>query len=272
VLDDGTGTSGASTAAELKNYLGSNRGAVFMIDGVAVNAQALSGTKNTSALIGVTKDYGMTVQPNLAYDLQQNEAISMGSGTTRYVVSYPFWIRPTVNAKNAPWAGVTTSVLGWPSAVTITNTNGWQPQGFLDTSKLSGTQDESFALSPNDLQKLPAPKGAVITLGAAAQKDNQRIVVIGDTQIANDDFLNNSQENRTLVSNLIDWVAADPILVSIPRRVAGRNVFTFNSPDQIQVVQIVDIVLPPIAVAVFGFWWLQRRKRMTRRVFSKMTS
>lgn len=270
IFDDGEGNGGGTVSAELKNYLASKGNGVFFMDGVSVNMQALTGTANGSPLIELLDSYGMAIQPNLVFDLQSNEAISLGSGNMRYIVNYPYWIRPVINQENAPFlAAASNVVLGWASELNLADKEGWQPKPMLTTSKAAGTQEEPFVLSPDKIKDLPDPAGTAITVGAVAQKESQRLAAVADTQVASNDFLTNSAENRVFVSNLIDWVAADPILLLIPRRTAGRTVFTFTSPQQLQVVQWVNILAPPLVVTGFGFWWLNRRKRLARRVYEK---
>jgi ABC-type uncharacterized transport system involved in gliding motility auxiliary subunit len=267
VIDDGTGGEQATPSAELKNYLASNGGVMFFVDGVAVDTQSLTGTANASAFVDLLQEYGITLLPNLVYDLQQNEAITMGTAGTQFIVSYPFWIRPAIDQKNVPWAGVTSASLGWASSLTLNDIGGWQPKPMLLTSRASGTQTDTFNLSPNDLKKLPPSGNKSLIVGAVVEKAKQRIGAVADSQIASDEFLTNSQEDQTLVANLIDWAAADPILFNIPRRTAGRTVFRFASEDQVQTVQMANILIPPVVVTLLGFWWLRRRKKMTNRVY-----
>ena len=266
ILDDGTGGDQATPSAELKNFFNNNGGAVFFIDGVAVNQQSLTGTPNTSAFINLLPEFGLTLKPDLVFDMQRNEAITLGSGNSRYIVSYPFWLRAVADAANTPWAGAGGATLGWASSLTLNNLNGWQAKPLLTTSPVSGTQTETFTLSPNSLSSL-TPTGQKLVVAALTEKAKQRVAVVADTQVASDDFLSNSQENGVFVSNLIDWVAADPILLNIPRRTAGRTTFNFASPDQIQTVQIVNIIAPPLVVSLLGFWWLHRRKQLTKRIY-----
>jgi ABC-type uncharacterized transport system involved in gliding motility auxiliary subunit len=221
-------------------------------------------------LIDVVADYGMRLQPNLVYDFQLNESISMGSGNLRYIVSYPFWIRPLIDPKESPITlGGNNVVMGWASQVTLNPTNGWEPKGLLITSKNSNKQSGEFTLSPQAAESLAKPAGEEVVVGAYVEKENQRMALIGDTQIASDDFLQNAEENRIFVANIVDWVAADPILLAIPRRGSGRSAFTFENPGQVQMVQIANIVALPILVTMFGFWWLSQRRRLSRRVYAE---
>jgi len=159
-------------------------------------------------------------------------------------------------------------VLGWPSSIGIENREGFTIEPFLTSSQLSGTQTQEFNLRPDELQKLPKQKEAVKVLGAMVRKGDQKMVVVADTQILSDDFLANSGENQTLVGNLIDWTAADPILSQIPKRTESRNGFKFSTPTQVLSVQWVGVLMPPMLVASLGAWWLNRRKRLSRRVYS----
>lgn len=271
VLDDGSGKSG-TVSAKITDYLTNNGNGLFLIAGVNVDqqSQSLEAVPSTSSYLTILEPYGIRVNPDLVYDTQNSEAISMGQGNTRYVMNYPFWVKALLEQKNVPWkSGINSAVLGWPSSITINNKEGVSVKPLLSTSKEANTQTENFTIAPQNLKELPPPSGTVYTLGVTAEKGSQRLGMIGNTTFTTDDFLQNSQENGFLVANLIDWVTADPILMSIPQKSGGRTLFVFSSPRQIQIVQYGAIIAPAVIVMVFGFWWLNRRKRRTQRVYGK---
>jgi ABC-type uncharacterized transport system involved in gliding motility auxiliary subunit len=270
VVDGGGSSEYATAAAYLQNYLNNNGKAAFFIDGVSVTTQyGVAGIANDSVFNEQLDDFGLRVSNNLVYDLQLNEAVTLPSGNMRVIVSYPFWIRPLVNTEAASFAsGLTNVVLGWASQVSVSDKEGVRVTPLLSTGKAANSQDSNFTLDPQSLQGLAEPKGEAIVVGAVAEKgDTQRVVVVGDATIVSDDFLQNSAENQALVTNVVDWVAADPVLLSIPKRSGGRNVFVFDNPTQIQIVQWGTLLAPPLLVAGFGMWWLKRRRMLTQRVY-----
>lgn len=261
----------ATVAAQLEQYVNNNGNVAAFIDGVNVNqAAGLVAQPSQSAVPGVFASFGITVQENLVYDLQQNEQISLGQGVLRYIVPYPFWVRAQLNQETIPWSGASqNALLGWPSEVVVAAEQQTDFETLLATGPISGVQTEDFTVQPQETQELtPDEEQAAKVLGVIGQRgEGQRIVVIGDTHLLTDDFLQNTPENVSLVSNMVDWVAADEILASIPKRTAGRNTFAFTSAQQAQVAQYGSLIVPPVLVAGFGIFWLRRRKQLSYREY-----
>lgn len=268
VLDDGMAST-STTSALIKTYLKNNGNGSFFINGASVSQQTLSAEPSTSDFLSLLTDWGVTVNPNLVYDLRLNEAISLGEGSTRYILPYPYWIRAVVNQDNIPWrSGINSVVLGWASSLNTTEAEGRTVKPLLSTSQAAGVATEEMEIAPEQVKNLPKTAGDQFSMSALIEKGSQKIAVVGNTTVASDDFLGNSQENKVFVANMIDWAAADPLLASIPQRGGGRTVFMFDSPMQVMVVQYANILGPPIVVAVFGIWWLHRRRKRTRRVYA----
>ena len=267
VIDDGS-ESTSTAAAMIKSYFLNGGNGVVLANGVNIDQQSLAGTKSTSEFLTLLSDWGVSINQDLTYDLQLNEAIALGQGATRYILPYPFWIRALVNGDNVPWrSAVNSAVLGWPSSLTLGQKDGVTLKPLLATSTAANQLTEDFTIAPDQVKSLPPPSGQAYTLAALVEKGEQRLGVVGNTTLANDNFLENSRENGVFVANLIDWATADPILLAIPQKSGGRTVFTFTSPTQVQLVQYLNILVPPVIVMILGFWWLNRRKRLSLRVY-----
>jgi ABC-type uncharacterized transport system involved in gliding motility auxiliary subunit len=268
VIDDGSDSTSTS-AAVLKNYLNNNGNAVLFVNGVTISQQALTGSPSKSPYLNVLTDWGASVNQDLVYDLQMNEAISLGSGTSRYIMPYPFWIRSILNQNNLPWKSADNSVvLGWPSSLNVTQKDKVVIKPILTTSTSANVLTTDLNIAPDQTKSLAPPSGTQYPMAVIIEKDKQRLSLVANTMVAADDFLQNSKENGAFVANLIDWATADPILMSIPQKSGGRTVFLFKTPAQIQMVQYTAIIAPPALVAIIGFWWLNRRKRRTQRVYT----
>ncbi|MCC2099460.1 MAG: hypothetical protein KDJ29_21395, partial [Hyphomicrobiales bacterium] len=129
-------------------------------------------------------------------------------------------------------------------------------------------QEGSFTISPQEAAAIKQVDNQSVSLAVAGMINNQRVAVIGDADLLNDSFIQNAAENKSFVTNLIDWVAADPILSSIPQRESGRQVFTFVSPQQAQIVQWANIIVPPLVFIIAGVAWLKRRNKLANRTYT----
>lgn len=268
VVDDGSAVS-ASGSALLKSYLASGGNVAMFADGVNVEKRQLTTSVSKSKILDVLKDWGMTVNPNLVYDTQYNEAVTLGSGSVRYMLPYPFWMRAIVKKTDLGLpATLTNALVGWASTITVVPTEGVKLAPLLATGpKTGGVQEGKFTILPAEVQKLTGSSEQVV--GVVAMKQSQRLVVLADAEVVMDDFLQSAAENQILVANVVDWMVADPILNQIPKRGVSRNLFKFGSMLEVQVVQYGNIIGPAVVVAAMGGWWLWRRKKMTKRTWSK---
>lgn len=270
VLDDGTAKN-ASAEALVKAFVANNGNVIALIDGVTVNQQVLSTTASISDMKNVFSDLGVEVSADLAYDRQLSEAISLPMGNMRVIVQYPFWVKSIVNPEAVPFGSQITSVLlGWPSTLTIQAKEKITVKPLLLTSKASGRQKDNFTINPNspkDFEKLTY-ENQELPLGVVISKGEQRIAMIANRSWVSDQFLENSVDNQAFMANLTDWAVADPILASIPKRTATRNVFLFTSTNQALIVQYANLILPPCLIMLLGFLWLRRRRKLTLRQYT----
>jgi ABC-2 type transport system permease protein len=268
VIDDGQQET-ATAAGLIDEYIQKGGNVAAFMDSVTVDRQALSAQPSQSAVLATLKNWGITMNPGLVFDMQLNESVTMGQGSVRYIIPYPFWIRTLVQAGALPSShAVTNALLGWASELAADMSEEWTVRPLLKTSQAGGVEATATILNPQMLTGLPQPSGEKM-VGIAAERGQQRLVVISDSDLLSDEFLANTQENQILAANIIDWIAADPILNQIPRRADSRSLFTFTSASQAATVQYVNIGGPALFSAVFGGWWLWRRRRASSREYRK---
>ena len=265
VIDDGT-QENATAAAVLKQYVNDGGNVVALIEGVNVNQQTFTGTESVSQLPGVFADQGITVNKDIVFDKINNLPTQIQGQTP---VSYPFWILGLVNYQELPWKSrVDSLVMLHASSVTIDESKE-NIVPLVATTTDSGIQSTSFTLDPQESGDLLSDEeGVSKVVGAAIATDTNRIVVLGDANAIESQVLQYPPAgNFNFLANAIDWIAADEILSNIPRRDSSQNSFRFSSVNQLQIVQWVNVFAPPILVAVFGGYWLRRRKSLTNRKY-----
>jgi len=265
VIDDGGQESTA--AGVIKKYLDDGGKVLALLDGVNIEPQVLTATPSASKIPDFLKDYGIKVNSDLVYDLQLNETLTFGAGNVRYLAPYPFWLKALPNEKSdfAGLSGIKAVTLGWPSSIDVEEKEGVLYEKLLLTSKAAGRQEENFTIMPQAMETLTMPLNENLTLSVMAEKENEKLVVVADSQMASDQFVQNNPENLAFLVNTIDWLMLDPDIGLIPRKTAGQAVFEFKNPSQVAIVQYANILVPPVIVIVFALFWLSRRKRLTKR-------
>ncbi len=267
-IDDGNSESSAS--AGLKEYLAQGGKALILTNGVSIDQRSLSAQKSSSAMLSTFKDYGVTINSDLVYDLQLSEVLSFnGQGGQRYLAQYPYWLRALPAAKNFPPLATVKSIsLGWPSSLSLTAKSGIMQKKLLITGSNAGRVENNFDISPQSTSAL-TPNDKDVLLAVLIEKDDTRFVVVGSTSMVDDQFLTNNRDNVAFVSNIIDYLAVDKDLASIPSKSVGRAIFEFKSPNDIIFVQYGNLLIPPLIVVIFAVLYLRKRRSLTRRIYVK---
>lgn len=267
VIDDASQPSTAS--AMIKNYLDNGGKVLLLTNGVTINSQTLSVNKSTVNYPFIS-EWGITVNNDLTYDLQLAETLTFGQGNVQYLAPYPFWFRSLPqNTDFPPLATIKTVSLGWPSSIKINEVNGIKYKKLLTTSENANTTDSNFNISPESTRSLSTSSLKRVLLGVEAEKGDSRLVVIGNSNVVSDQFMQNNRDNVSFISNTVDWLAAEKDLAMIPSKSAGNAVLEFTSPTQIMIVQYSNLLLPSFAIVVFAIFYLRRRKQLTRRVYAQ---
>lgn len=268
VIDDGSQESTAS--AMIKNYLNQNGKVLLLANGVSVSPQTLTAAKSQSGITNILADYGANLNNDLVYDLQLSEVLGFeDQNGQRYLAQYPYWLRALPAAEDFPPLSTVKSVsLGWPSSLSISPSEGVMQKTLLITGKSAGITKESFNISPQSARTL-TPNAEEVPLAVLLEKGDTRLIVVGSTTLADDQFLQNNRDNIAFLSNSIDYLAADKDLASIPSKGSGRSVFEFRSTADVLLVQYGNLLIPPLVVIAFAVFYLRRRKQLTRRIYEK---
>ena len=257
LIDDGSQE--ATQTAVLENYLEKGGKIIYLGNGVSVNPQYLFASKTQSKLGSAFQKWGVSLNNDLVYDVQLNEILAFSDGQRRYLLSYPFWLKALVNRNFGPLSGINSLVLGWPSSIKIEEKQGIKYQKILFASPAGGRQEENFDISPNSVKNLTPGKGEEIVLGVTAEKNGSKLVMVGNSLLAEDQFVSNSQTNLAFLANLVDWLTASVETASIPLKSRGQAVFLFKAPWQPLAVQIGNLAGPVVLISGWAVWWLRRR-------------
>jgi len=262
LIDDGSQE--ATQTAVLENYLEKGGKIIYLGNGVSVNPQYLFASKTQSKLGSAFQKWGVSLNNDLVYDVQLNEILAFSDGQRRYLLSYPFWLKALVNKDFGPVSGINSLVLGWPSSIKIEEKQGIKYQKILLASPGGGRQQENFDISPNSVKNLTPGKGEEIVFGVTAEKNGSKLVMVGNSLLAEDQFVSNSQTNLAFLANLVDWLTASAETASIPLKSRGQAVFLFKAPWQPLAVQIGNLAGPVVLISGWAVWWLRRRRLLWR--------
>jgi len=240
--------------------------------------------------------WGVTVQPDLVYDMQcQRISVAQrGPGfIMQNIVPYPpFPLVTDLNRENPINQNLESFTLPFVSSLTLNEgllkNNGLKGEVLARSSARAWEQKNFFMLSPQFIQppqpgdlhvfdlvaavsgkfpsafpadKLPQParKGDVLP-SYVSQPQSARLVVVGCGDLLSNDFMNprNTDQVGQFALNLMDWVAQDPALIEIRNKGVASVPLASVSDAHRQLVKYFNMIGLPLLVALAGLWMWRR--------------
>ena len=156
-----------------------------------------------------------------------------------YITVFPFARQITVN-ENEEWRSV---------PLVETAQSGWVETGKLDAG-----------IAFDEMYDVLGPVSIAVTLSRTVQDREQRVAVIGSGYFLTNNYLGYGK-NLDFGINLVNWLAGDENLISIPSRVTPDSSLILSERAQIMITVGFLIILPLIFFASGAVIWWRRRKR-----------
>ena len=292
---------------KLDQFIMSGKPVLFMLNGVQINQDDPNAQMYGPTLIPVTNrlneiltNYGFTVAENMIFDDNAYKAQLQQGMPEQKMYYIPLIASENINAKNDITKSI--NILLTPiSSEIITNTNNTDIKvtPLIYTSDKSWTETENFAASmtgmPTDESKLskrllaasfegkmnsafegkeiPSSTNAQNNINSSINRINSttsgRVIVVGSYEMAKNSAYN---VNKIFLMNLVDYMVGDTGLMSIRRKGAIFNP-PYTVPESIKLfVRVINIVMLPIAVIVFGLMLWSSDKKRRQKIFEKFNS
>jgi len=229
---------------------------------VMLKPQQPDGSVEETALVKLVQDWGVKAGNNLVVDqvvrLEAGPTLGLNPVVTTYA---PHPITASFNKQTV-----------FPMVRTVDPVT--PPTPGLEVTALATTSDTSWAETDlvgifkrqtakfdGDDVKGPVVVADAVDANLAMLKygtGEARLVVLGDTDIANNQFLGNFF-NRDFIMNCIDWLAGESNSITIRPR--GLRASRFNlTVQEFDVVFVLSVLLLPELLLIIGFavWWERR--------------
>ena len=253
---------------------------VILADGVTVE-QGLAATKNDTGLNKILESYGAKLNNNLILDVN-NGLASFNQGFVTFSANYPYWpkvIKPGFDQNNAAVAKLEGLVLPWASSIDLT------PDKIKDlaVSYLAATTDRALAISDNFNLSPQTPisggaKGKFNLAVSLAGKFNSafsnpntgagRLVLIGDSDFINDNFLRNYPDNLVFFQNVVDSLSLGDDLITIRSKGVTERPLKVATESVKAAVRYANIFGLTVIIVLFGMfrYFLRRRKKLIDQI------
>jgi ABC-type uncharacterized transport system involved in gliding motility auxiliary subunit len=231
----------------LDKYLGRNGKLLAMVDPTILGGAQVEGIKR---FLG---RYGFELGDNLIIELNPIGRL-FGIGPEVPIVqqyeSHPITRDMAGISTLFPLTRSVAGVKTLPTGVSVQPLAKTSPESWGETDRASL---QAGQVKPDSQD----PKGP-LTVAAVATKDKARIVVLGTSNLAANQFLN-LQGNRDFFLNAVSWLAEQEDLISIRPRDTRQTPVVLTS-QQAQAVFLVPVVLVPGLLLVAGIVTFVRRR------------
>jgi len=255
------------TVAEgIKEFVRQGGSLLALIDTVTVSTQSMSAYPNRYSGADIIRDFGVTVEENLVYDLGSNESVNLG-GAFPVFVRYPLWLRAVPSGGDSfVTNGIRTVTLPWPSSLSWDD--GVTPEVLLSTSPYGGIQSGTFDISPT--QRFPDSELSVYNLVVSLKLDGGgRMVVVGDSDFLTENFVSDAPNNLKFALNVVDWLGQDESLSGIRAKTRLPSPLVFSSDQQMLAMKYGNMIAVGVLLLGFGVAWaIERRRRVRRKAAS----
>ncbi len=292
-----------SWSVEVSNPYGNNPFMPLYTGGGQAVANIFKAKRNPEGAIKkILPTYGLELEPGIVFDME-SAAIPvlqiMGQNSMRRDMAYPLWLRAgsrQLSQTSSVTKNLSNVDLYWASSVKLLQ--GFDGQVLIKTSSQSLNQLEQPSVDPlqsaSFVQSQLASGGqnsynlAIARLGelrSAFEPENRstwifstakgRLVLVGDADFGSDLIAyTQSESNITFIRNLYEYLAGDESIMKLRNRIvvdAKLDLIADKSHKDavIFLAWLVNTVLIPLAVVVFGLVRLAMRRKKSKQVFGE---
>lgn len=255
-------------------FLSRGGSALVLASGMRLQPQGFQAMAQPLPWNTLLEPHGVSIRPDLVYDLASNEAVSMPSSFGRVLVSYPFWIRALSTQATSVNADLEAMVLPWTSSIDTTGAAAGTVVPLFVTSQAAGVEEGRAFIAPqrefpqDDLsQRLVAALVNPLAADSGGDPSLGRVVLIGNSEFVTDRYVQSTPTGMLFVLNAVDWLAQDDALIQIRSKNRRPPALVFESETLRDFVKYLNTVGIPLLVIAFAAAWLWRRRRWTRQSY-----
>lgn len=259
IFDDGKKGYTDDEIASLKKYLDEGGKIIFFVDKVWV-ADSLATQPAKNNLEKLFQKYGISENNDLILSANA-ELVNFGSSQSSFYMEYPFWLKTNVfNNKSSYFASINQLTFPWASSINIDKKNSLINPLVYSTSQ-SWEQKNTFILDP---QMIPQPNmadiGQKLLMVDVKGKNNGEFVLIPTSRFVLDKYLSQSSDNLGLILNITNDFASSGALSGIRQRQVSFYPLPDLTDNMKNVFKYTNILLLPLAFAIYGAIRLIKRK------------
>jgi len=275
---------GAPAVEAIRSFIDAGGSALFLIDKHQVSPEAPMMYPVFTGLEGFLEERGVGTDAGVVLDHGSNSKISMGrQGIFNVVRPYPLWPIAVKGDAHPTTSDLNNLSMGWATVLTITDST---VQRLWVTTELGAIQAAGGIIMPdallepdrNDFQTLtvavaldPAADDGESSGGADPVTDG-RMIVIGDVDFLQEQFVQANPQNLVFTLNAIDWLAQDEALIGIRSKLRTPPVMAFTSEFQSAALKWGNLVGVPLLFVLLGVVRVTGRRRRAETRWKEVPS
>jgi ABC-type uncharacterized transport system involved in gliding motility auxiliary subunit len=250
-----------------KSYLDQGGKLLVMESGMLLSPQGPFASPRSIAFNRLLEPFGVTINPDLVYDLRANQMVAIPTGFLRVLRPYPYFLRAQSTRLSPVNADLGELGLAWTSSLTITAAKEGTVTPLFLTSEAAGVSSEFAFLDPGQQFSTAGLATRVVAAQLTPEQSSARLIVVGNSMLASDEMLQRNPENLAFVLNAVDWLAQDEALIAIRSKDRRPPPLVFSSDAVKQGVKYANLTGVPLLLAVAGLVHLARRRRLAQRPY-----
>ena len=277
---------GAPAVEAIEFFIDAGGSALFLIDKHQVSPETPIMYPVFTGLESFLEAKGVGTDAGVILDHASNSNIDMGQqGFFRVVRPYPLWPIARRGDPHPTTRDLSNLSAGWATALTVTDST---VQKLWVTTEMGAIQaaggiimpDALLEPDPDDFQTLTlavAVDPAATGDGGSSEEGNGsaaegRMIVVGDVDFLQEQFLRANPQNLVFTLNAIDWLAQDEALIGIRSKLRTPPVMAFTSEFQRALLKWGNLVGVPLLVVALGVVRVTGRRRRTEARWKGLAS
>ena len=266
---------GAPAVEAIRSFIDTGGSALFLIDKHQVSPETPMMYPVFTGLESFLEEKGVGTDAGVVLDHSSNSNISMGQqGIFNVVRPYPLWPIALRGDPHPTTRDLSNLSAGWATVLTVTDST---VQKLWVTTENGAIQaaggiimpDALLEPDPDDFQTVtlavaldPAATGGGGSSGEGrGSAPEGRMIVVGDVDFLQEQFVRANPQNLVFTLNAIDWLAQDEALIGIRSKLRTPPVMAFTSEFQRAALKWGNLVGVPLLFVALGVVRVTGRRR-----------
>ena len=269
----------------LRSFTEAGGSALFLIDKHQVSPESPMMYPVVTGLEEFLQEKGIGTDAGVALDHSSNANINMGQqGIFSVVRPYPLWPIAWRGDTHPTTRDLNNLSVGWATVLTVTDSAVQKLWVTTETGAIQAAggiimPDALLSPNPDDFQTLtlavaldPAAAGNDEPSRQGAGSAEGRMIVVGDVDFLQEQFLRASPQNLVFTLNAIDWLAQDEALIGIRSKLRTPPVMSFTSEFQRVGLKWGNLAGVPLLFVAVGIVRVTGRRRRIEARWKEVAS